>query len=114
MEGDLIIMACNTCGHTMQAILTEEKYKVYWCPRCGGLKAISGADVISPMNPNGPHIENSPTIWGKNIFDAARLDEVKEDVVMEERDVYAKFRVVYQNMENEKSIGIEMVKCYQE
>lgn len=37
-EDDL--MACPTCDHTMQMVADKGKdFPVYWCPRCGTLKA---------------------------------------------------------------------------
>ena len=32
-------MACATCDHTMQSIVTANDYgTLFWCPRCGTLK----------------------------------------------------------------------------
>ena len=96
-------MACNTCGHTMQGLVTQENYKIFWCPRCGHLKSISGKG-------DNEFIEDSPSYWGKNVRDAARLAEIKPDIIKDVIPVSADFNVVYQNMENEKSVSIEMIK----
>jgi tRNA(Ile2) C34 agmatinyltransferase TiaS len=34
-------MACPTCSHTMQN-LGAEGQRLFWCPRCGTIKSVSG------------------------------------------------------------------------
>lgn len=43
-------MACESCGHTVQNIGGgDESRRVFWCPRCGSLKTITGAAGAQPF-----------------------------------------------------------------
>jgi hypothetical protein len=50
-------MACDNCGHTMQGLGDHRTARrIFWCPRCGGLKYVVGDyEEFEPAKWTRPH-----------------------------------------------------------
>jgi len=98
-------MACSTCGHTMQGLVTQDSYKIFWCPRCGSLKNVSG-QCIPETGSDNEFVEETPTYWGRSVRDAARLDKYIDGIV----PVTADFDVKVKEDSEDSSASIEIIK----
>lgn len=39
-------MSCPTCGHTLQRVGADGSSAVFWCPRCGTIRAVHGSRLF--------------------------------------------------------------------
>lgn len=91
-------MACPTCDHTMQNLGVENQ-KIFWCPRCGTLKTISG-----------DYEEIEQTIFIKRIFNVAKKKLAYPSYQdIQKCDVSAYFTVNPKNLDH-PSIDLYTVK----
>jgi hypothetical protein len=82
-------MACPTCDHTMQNIGVchppYEKVPVFWCPRCGTLKAnvVTGEDEVPKLVGRVAEFASYFTVLDDQLIDRFERLGLRESICVE-------------------------------